>query len=420
MLFRFSLYGFLKNQRYFEPFLILAFLEKGLSFTEIGLLIGFREVCVNLMEVPTGAIADVLGRRRAMIFSSLGYIASFAVFGLLEPVWALFLAMFLFSIGEAFRTGTHKAMIFDWLSSQGRAGEKTKVYGFTRSWSQIGSAVSVVIAAGMVFTTKRYSAVFLASIPPYLANIVNFLTYPRSLDGVAPERPSLGAVWRALAGSFRDCLSRRPLRRLLAEGMGFDGTYKAVKDYLQPVLKAAALGLPVVIGLTDRQRTAVLVGAIYFVLYLLSSYASRHSDTLRRRAGSEDRAARWLWWVDLAAFATLAAGVVAGAGFLAVGAFVVLAVLENSWRPILVSRFAEHADASKMATVLSIESQARSLFSAALAPLVGLAVDAMGRLAGPAGGGDLRFLPIGVAGMVIASLMLATGRRAPAAGQSGG
>jgi uncharacterized membrane protein YfcA len=39
MLFRFSLYGFLKNQRYFEPFLVLAFLEKGLSFFEIGLLI---------------------------------------------------------------------------------------------------------------------------------------------------------------------------------------------------------------------------------------------------------------------------------------------------------------------------------------------------------------------------------------------
>jgi hypothetical protein len=31
MLFRFSLYGFLKNQQYYDPFLILAFLDKGLS-----------------------------------------------------------------------------------------------------------------------------------------------------------------------------------------------------------------------------------------------------------------------------------------------------------------------------------------------------------------------------------------------------
>ena len=61
MLFRFSLYGFLKNQRYFEPFILLAFMQKGLSFAMIGLLIGFREICINIMEIPTGAVADVAG-----------------------------------------------------------------------------------------------------------------------------------------------------------------------------------------------------------------------------------------------------------------------------------------------------------------------------------------------------------------------
>ena len=59
MLFRFSLYGFLKNQQYYDPFLILAFREKGLSFFQIGLLIGFREVCINLFEIPSGAVADM-------------------------------------------------------------------------------------------------------------------------------------------------------------------------------------------------------------------------------------------------------------------------------------------------------------------------------------------------------------------------
>ena len=77
MLFRFSLYGFLKNQRYYEPFLILAFREKGLSFFQIGLLIGFREICINLFEVPSGALADLYGRRRAMILSFSAYILSF-------------------------------------------------------------------------------------------------------------------------------------------------------------------------------------------------------------------------------------------------------------------------------------------------------------------------------------------------------
>ena len=151
MLFRFCLYGFLKNQKYFDPFLILAFREKGLSFTAIGLLIGFRELCINLLEIPTGAIADVAGRRQSMIFSFTAYIVAFLGFGLLSSIWSLFAAMFFFSIGEAFRTGTHKAMIFDWLTRQNRAHEKTKVYGLTRSWSKLGSAASTIVAMSLVW-----------------------------------------------------------------------------------------------------------------------------------------------------------------------------------------------------------------------------------------------------------------------------
>ncbi|MEE9435982.1 MAG: hypothetical protein V3V37_04805, partial [Candidatus Adiutricales bacterium] len=69
LIFRFSLYGFLKNQQYYDPFIVLVFLEKGLSFFMIGLLIGFREICINIMEIPSGAMADMFGRRRSMILA---------------------------------------------------------------------------------------------------------------------------------------------------------------------------------------------------------------------------------------------------------------------------------------------------------------------------------------------------------------
>ena len=147
MLFRFSLYGFLKNQRYFEPFLVLVFLDKGLGYFAIGLLISFREIIVNALEIPSGAVADVWGRRKAMVLSFAAYILSFALFGLAEGIGLLFAAMALFAVGEAFRTGTHKAMIFTWLRLEGRTDDRTRVYGYTRSWSKYGSALSVIVAA---------------------------------------------------------------------------------------------------------------------------------------------------------------------------------------------------------------------------------------------------------------------------------
>ena len=67
---RFSLYSFLKNQRYFEAYFLLAMLAKGLGFAEIGLLVACREIVVNLCEVPSGAIADASASRAASGFPS--------------------------------------------------------------------------------------------------------------------------------------------------------------------------------------------------------------------------------------------------------------------------------------------------------------------------------------------------------------
>jgi MFS family permease len=166
MIFRFSLYGFLKNQRYFEAFLVLAFMEKGLSFLQIGLLVAFRELVVNLLEVPSGAIADVYGRRLVMILAFVAYVVSFFLLGLADHVVLLFVGMGFFGIGDSFRTGTHKAMIFAWLRMQGREDERVRVYGYTRSWSKFGSAVSVVVAAVIVLVSDRYSYIFLIAVVP--------------------------------------------------------------------------------------------------------------------------------------------------------------------------------------------------------------------------------------------------------------
>ena len=378
MLFRFSLYGFLKNQVYFEPFLILAFLEKNLSFFQIGLLIGFREVCINVFEIPSGAVADLYGRRRSMIFSFLAYIASFLVFAYANSFAALFLAMFAFAIGDSFRTGTHKAMIFDWLRMQGREEERTRVYGFTRSWSKMGSAVSVAVASAFVFTGARYSDIFLLAVIPYAMNIVNFMGYPGELDGARAAEVKIPDLWKHLKSSMRQAFADGPLRGILMESMGYEGTYKAAKDYIQPVIQQAALGLALLAAWEQHQRVALLVGAVYFVLHLLSSFASRGGHRLVRAAGSEEAAAKSLWGATALIYVLLAWGLWTGLNAVVIAGFVALAVLQNFWRPVLMSRIDAHGAPEAGATILSAETQCKSLAAMGLAPLIGFCVDVFG------------------------------------------
>ena len=65
MYYKFCLYGFLKNLRFFDPFLVLFFREMGLSFLEIGALFSIREICTNFLEIPTGVVADAYARSAA-------------------------------------------------------------------------------------------------------------------------------------------------------------------------------------------------------------------------------------------------------------------------------------------------------------------------------------------------------------------
>jgi MFS family permease len=375
MLLRFSLYGFLKNQQYYEPFIILAFREKGLSFFQIGLLVGFRELWVNLMEVPSGVVADLSGRRRAMILSFSAYIVSFAVFASSSVLWHLFAAMFFFAVGEAFRTGTHKAMILGWLRLQGREAERTRTYGYTRSWSKVGSAVSALIAAALVFSSGRYSSIFLYSIIPYLFGIVNFLGYPAELDGRPADTPSLKNVLRHLGHAFRRAFGAPRLRRVLVEGMGYESLCKVAKDYLQPALRQMATGLPVLVALADRQRTALLVAVVYFVLYIASGAASRRAHRLVFRLGGESRTARSVWLVTFCLFVPMTLSLWYQVLWPAVAGFVLLELLRNIERPVTISRVDYETEAEMGATMLSIESQAKAAGAMVLAPLIGLGVD---------------------------------------------
>lgn len=378
MLFRFSLYGFLKNQKYYEPFLILFFIDKGLSFFQIGLLIAFRELAVTIMEIPSGAMADCHGRRLTMAGSMAGYILSFIVFSFSSSIPLLFAAMFFFAIGDAFRTGTHKAMIFKWLENHGRLSEKTKVYGYTRSWSKAGTALSSILAAALVWKSGAYSSVFLFCIPPYLVNLFNLLSYPKDLEGSESGSSSIRDSFEMLKSTLKDAAAFGPLRRLIGETMGYEGVHKVTADYVQPVIAAMALSIPFFSGLRGDRGSAALAGGIYFLLALIGIFGARFSHRFVSWTGSDSRAVFLLWRWGFLAYLLMVPALLMRWYVAAVAIFICLELLQNFWRPLQVGRFDGVSKGSRRATVLSIESQAKSLSAMVYAPMVGFLADRLG------------------------------------------
>ncbi len=395
MLLQFCAYGFLKNLQFFGPFLLLFFtVSKGLSYTQFGLLVAIREVTVYLLEIPTGIVADVTGRRRAMVFAFASYLVAFALFSATASFWVFALAMVMFGAGEAFRSGTHKSMIMQHLDLEGLRDLRVHYYGTTRAASRLGSALAVLLAGVLVFAMDSYETIFIASMVPYVFGLLLMLTYPAELDGETECGLPVRAALRHTVSTFRNIFKTSELTKLLLNASAMYSFFKVAKDYLQAILKTAATGIAaglpfLAFAQTDTQRAALLISAVYFVIHLNEFYSSRKAGHVTDRVGDLGRALNTLFWVFAGAFALTGTFLLLSEmalGWVGTAAGTALAILMlfffytlvNLRTPIVVGFLSDRTDAQQRATVLSVDSQLRAIMAAIIAPAFGLIADGFG------------------------------------------
>ncbi|OQY27298.1 MAG: MFS transporter [Anaerolineaceae bacterium 4572_5.1] len=380
MFYRFSLYGFLKNLRFFGPFIILIFTDNGLSYFQIGLLYSIRDIATNILEIPTGVYADTFGRRRSMVMAFLAYIMAFIIFYAFGDFYIYALAMLFFAAGEAFRSGTHKAIILEYLQINNMQHLKVAYYGLTRSASQFGSAINSLIAAGLVFYSGGYKYMFIASTIPYVLDLLNLATYPKELDGEL-KKLQKGDIWeqikitlKAFGGVFKNW---QAMQAILSSS-SFSAVFKTTKDYLQPILAVFALSLPLFVSLEGTKREAVVIGVVYFGIYLLTSYASRRAGDFSKRFAGAAQAVNVTFLLG-AGFLFLA-GMTTWLNVTIISVIVFLGfyVLQNIRKPITVGLISDQISHEVMASGLSVESQFTTLLVAVLSPLMGALADSLG------------------------------------------
>ncbi|MFO7992045.1 MAG: MFS transporter [Thermoplasmata archaeon] len=379
MLFKFSAYGFLKNLRFFEPFLYLFFLANGLSFFQIGLLISIREISTFLLEIPTGIIADVTGRRRAMAGAFASYMISFTIFYFFSGFILFIPAMLLFALGETFRSGTHKSMIMEHLDEEDMQDKKVEYYGKTRSASRLGSALSALLAGVIVYFWQSYNIVFLFTLIPYTFGFFLMLTYPAELDGKITGKTKLSDLWVHTKESFHQLKEHPSLGKMLVNASIYDSFFKISKDYLSPIVKAFAVGLPLLLFIGSvEQRTAILVGIVYFFVYMNSFVSSRRSASLMKKVGSMGKALNALYFIMAAAFFGVAFFLAVDIVFLSIISFFFFFTLYNLRKPMVVGYLGDRIEPKTRATLLSGHNQMRSVIGIVIAPVLGYLADNFG------------------------------------------
>jgi len=375
--YKFSMYGFLKNLRFFDAFFVLFLIEKGMSFTQIGILYAIREITINISEIPSGIIADTYGRKKSLVTSFFIYIISFMVFYLGDGFWSFLTAFVFYGIADAFRSGTHKGMIMDYLIFNKMENQKINYYGHTRSWSLKGSALSSLIAGFIVFYSGTYDTIFLYSIIPYVFNLLLIISYPKNLGhknnrNLTEEKRSLTLILKAFYQSIK-----RPLVLRITNTTATHTAYlKAVKDYIQPLMLSISLALPVLLSVDDEKKSGVVIGFIYFSIFLLNSFASKYAARLAL--------VRSFNIANVTLLSGLLLGIVCGLlmefeiMIFSLIAFIGIYIVENIRKPILTGYIADHVPNEILTSVISVQSVFKTILTSVFALAFGVIADIYG------------------------------------------
>lgn len=135
---------------HFAPaFMVLYFSKLGFSFAQLGLLLAIIPITSILFEIPTGAIADLYGRKFSVLlgylFEGLGYLALFFV----TDFSLIFLVYVVIGVATTLSSGSKEAWVIDLLKKKDR-GLIHNYFSNTQIIESLSLVLSGIIGAFVV------------------------------------------------------------------------------------------------------------------------------------------------------------------------------------------------------------------------------------------------------------------------------
>ncbi len=143
------------NARFYYPIFAILFLDFGLSLEQFALLNAIWAATIVLLEVPSGALADIIGRRRLLMVAAGLMVAEMALLCLAprgnpDLLFLFFLANRILSgAAEAAASGADEALAYDTLKQAGRVEQWGLVLERQIRYQAIGYIAAMTVGAAV-------------------------------------------------------------------------------------------------------------------------------------------------------------------------------------------------------------------------------------------------------------------------------
>ncbi|MFG2987485.1 MFS transporter [Streptomyces sp. NPDC048258] len=281
--------------------LILLFTERGMTMAAIAGFFAAHSLTAAALELPTGGLSDVLGRRAVLAAAGLLNLAALTLQGLGTTPWMLGLGMALMGAGRALSSGPAEAWYVDTVHAHSGPGAELRT-GLARGSSATSAALAVGTLLGGALPwllglgpdlgarlSEATSELVLPLSVPLLLGAAVEIAFVLYVLTALPEPPRPAATLRnvlrgiptTVAGGLRLGGSDALVRRVLLSA-GAAGSALAAVELLTPGRAATLTGA--------SESGAVLFAVLACAGFICSGVGSHLAPLTARLAGSGERA----------------------------------------------------------------------------------------------------------------------------------
>lgn len=163
------------------PIVALFYTDNGLDDFDIFLLQAVYSFSVAVLEIPSGYMADVIGRKKSLVIGSLLGTLGYGIYSLSSGFYGFLCAEMILGLGGSFISGSDSAMLYESLKAMKRKDWYFRLEGRITSLGHFAETIAA-LCGGFIAAYLSYRSVYITQ------TFIAALAIPASLYLLEPPR----------------------------------------------------------------------------------------------------------------------------------------------------------------------------------------------------------------------------------------
>jgi len=256
--------------RFFLPVLALFYIASQVPIEQFTLIMGIFALVILAFEMPSGVIADLLGKKKTMTLGFFLYVFELFLIAFFDGFWIFLIAKITSGIGVSLTSGATEAFVYDTLKKDKREKEHKRISGNMQTIANISMAIVFIIGAYLF--TIHYKLPAIVSLP------FTFMGFLLTFFLIEPYE-------RKKKTNFKDSYKHLKESLIFFRKSGF------VK-YITLISLFTGATISIIMSLSSAYFEKIFVpiafiGIISFVSSLITAFTSKKAHKIEKKLGEK-------------------------------------------------------------------------------------------------------------------------------------